>query len=140
MINYYLNPQAYEEKGIDYDFFAMLEYNPQDYHLIQVNKVLAVIEGENDRADWHWVVDTTKGIYYTRGGCDYTGWDCQSWSDSSLLGPVFDNRKLALAMEAHRSGEEDAEMLGIYTSLMAQIAGEKARTWRDVMDDEFGLS
>lgn len=35
--------------------------------------------GENDGADWVWLVryaDDT--IYRFQGGCDYTGWDCQS--------------------------------------------------------------
>ena len=43
-----------------------------------IEDVLLEITGENDGADWHWIVETTFGCAYIHGGCDYTGWDCQS--------------------------------------------------------------
>lgn len=67
--------------NVDYDFCACLEYNPQDgWGLDNVHKVLAVVEGEHDGADWHWIVELTrmpreKSFVYLTGGCDYTGWD-----------------------------------------------------------------
>lgn len=45
--------------------------------------MLAFINGENDGANWHWLVRTEDGKYaYLTGGCDYTGWDCQSSLDT----------------------------------------------------------
>lgn len=45
-----------------------------------VTQVLGYIPGENDGPDWHWLVKLGNDkIAYLRGGCDYTGWDCQSY-------------------------------------------------------------
>jgi len=42
----------------------------------QIKELLATIPGENDGADWHWLVSLENGnIAYLRGRCDYTGWD-----------------------------------------------------------------
>lgn len=35
--------------------------------------------GQNDGADWHWTVVTGGRTWLIVAGCDYTGWDCQSW-------------------------------------------------------------
>lgn len=44
-----------------------------------------LVQGENEGPDWVWAVKIhnetlreTK-IFIGQGGCDYTGWDCQSW-------------------------------------------------------------
>lgn len=34
--------------------------------------------GYNDAEDWIWEVTTPNGAWRFQGGCDYTGWDCQS--------------------------------------------------------------
>ncbi len=40
------------------------------------------ISGENDGPSWHWICRLKEGGYiYAHGGCDYTGWDCQSSAD-----------------------------------------------------------
>jgi hypothetical protein len=45
-------------------------------------QVLLEITGENDGPDWVWIVLLKDGRHaYIRGGCDYTGWECQSWLD-----------------------------------------------------------
>lgn len=50
----------------------------------QIKKPLACLPGENDETSWHWLVELENGkIAHLFGGCDYTGWDCQSW-----FGPV----------------------------------------------------
>lgn len=37
-------------------------------------------QGCNDEEDWIWFVELTDGtVWQAMGGCDYTGWDCQSW-------------------------------------------------------------
>ena len=66
-INFHLNNYS------EYDEDRALEDNEI------IVKVLAEIEGENDGASWHWIVEFNNGKYaYITGGCDYTGWDCQS--------------------------------------------------------------
>jgi len=62
--------------NVDYDFCACLEYNAQPFNLLDVERALAVIEGEHDGPDWHWIVVLRDGRFvYLTGGCDYTGWD-----------------------------------------------------------------
>lgn len=69
------------EHGIDYDLYACLEFNPQPGLDIQnIDKVLAVHEGERDEEDWQWIIRLIKKVdgmkyVYLVGGCDYTGWD-----------------------------------------------------------------
>lgn len=42
-------------------------------------EILATVDGCNDYADWHWLAMLESGRFaYITGGCDYTGWDCQS--------------------------------------------------------------
>lgn len=41
-----------------------------------------VQQGENDGPDWIWHVTFSNGERWTlQGGCDYTGWDCQSHAE-----------------------------------------------------------
>lgn len=45
----------------------------------QIENVLAQVPGEADGADWYWLClmkNKRYGLFW--GGCDYTGWDCQS--------------------------------------------------------------
>ena len=49
-------------------------------------EIIAEIEGENDGANWHWILKDQNGLFwYFTGWCDYTGWDCQS--DLKYFGP-----------------------------------------------------
>ena len=63
----------------NYDLCAACEYNNIDSS--DLVDVLLEITGENVEADWHWIVTTTSGFAYISGGCDYTGWDCQSGAE-----------------------------------------------------------
>ena len=63
----------------NYDLRSACEYNNIDSS--DLVDVLLEITGENDEADWHWIVTTTSGFAYISGGCDYTGWDCQSGAE-----------------------------------------------------------
>ena len=76
----------------NYDLSAACEENGIDSS--DLVDVLLEITGENDEADWHWIVTTTSGFAYISGGCDYTGWDCQSGAER------FDaaNQEAALAL------------------------------------------
>lgn len=56
-----------------------VEFNPSARPSAPIVDILATIEGENDGANWHWLVLLESGVVaYITGGCDYTGWDCQS--------------------------------------------------------------
>ena len=89
MTTYYdMDKDLVKEIGIDYSLSACIEYNSIGLDLPDFKKVLAVWEGENDGDDWRWVIKLTKeakakfgyGFVFIQGGCDYTGWDCQSWA------------------------------------------------------------
>lgn len=48
-----------------------------------VAQILACVEGEHDGKDWHWILEIVgrwPRTIYLRGGCDFSGWDCQSWA------------------------------------------------------------
>lgn len=67
------------DKALGYDLRAALYHNSLGEHLAQISNTLLELYGENDGRDWHWIVQLKDGTYaYVCGGCDYTGWDCQS--------------------------------------------------------------
>lgn len=113
---------------LDYNLSACLNYNPQDNITDEdIAEVLAVYEGENDERDWRWIVRLTSGNWaYIRGGCDYTGWDCQSWATSTIALPGS-----PLAQE-----EDDPE---VRAELLRQLEGGKDITWRESKDAEMGI-
>jgi hypothetical protein len=117
------------ERGIDGDLEACLENNPQkEFSLSDIERVLAVFEGQNDEEDWAWVLRMKDGRYfYLEGWCDYTGWDCRSGAFCNL----FD-----IPMDAALSASKDY----IRESLVRQINNIKNVTWREAKDKEFGLS
>lgn len=44
-----------------------------------VAEISGMVEGENDGPDWVVYGRLTDGRWFVaRGGCDYTGWDCQA--------------------------------------------------------------
>lgn len=48
----------------------------------ELQEIVLELTGENDGADWHWIVKLNDGTYaYIHGGCDNTGWDCQAGLD-----------------------------------------------------------
>lgn len=56
-----------------------------------IKKLLATLEGENDGANWHWLVELENGkIAHLSGWCDYTGWDCQSAAGNNGEYPSLD--------------------------------------------------
>lgn len=66
-----------------YDLFACMEYNRPPFSPKDIVRVRMVQEGERDGDIWEWIVDVQTDSrrivrYYVSGGCDYTGWDCQS--------------------------------------------------------------
>lgn len=132
MSYYDLTDEQAKRMAVDYNFCACLEYNPQPFNLFDVERVLAVVEGENDGPDWHWVVQLKDGRFaYLQGGCDYTGWDCQSSADTAFY---------ATAEEAARGSVGRGEIsIEIQGSLLAQLEQGKIETWREKQDKTFGL-
>ena len=48
-----------------------------------VQDIEMIEQGQNDGGEWTWRVEVDGEVWYAVGGCDYTGWDCQShleWS------------------------------------------------------------
>ena len=123
---------------IDYDLEACLQYNPQPSFTIEdVKKVLAIIEGENDGPDWHWILLLNDDRFiYLRGGCDYTGWDCQSSATHIALETDMPLHKAVIELKQY---EDDSELLKFTTELQRQIEQGKSETWRERKDKEFGI-
>jgi hypothetical protein len=68
------------------------------------------LTGENDGADWHWIVELRDGWAYIAAGCDYTGWDCTGWdchSYAEVFRAASRNEALALCPEAVRVEFQD---------------------------------
>lgn len=150
-----------ENLGVDYDLSACLENNPQSFDILDIEKVLAVWEGENDGEDWRWVIKVTPecakkngGRYvFLQGGCDYTGWDCRSWATSDFKSTALKASKKALGdIQLNDSSPMDAglgHMLSllsggygnnfqeVYENLVSQIKSKKNKTWREEKNKEF---
>ena len=143
MTSFWDAPEKFERMGVDYDLDACLQYNPQPFTIHDIEKVLAVWEGENDGDDWRWViqlkshlqVEGQTGKYvYLQGGCDYTGWDCQSWATCS----VFSSKTRAARSVNLSSWGDDIQHL-VTISLLEQLKSEKAQTWKERKRKELGL-
>jgi hypothetical protein len=144
---------------IDYDLCACLEYNVQPgFNADDIEKVLAVWEGQNDGDDWRWVLQLKDGRFvFLQGGCDYTGWDCQSWATSVFAETPEDAAKFALGdfetvegqfptnaglghMLNILSGSYANNFNEVYQSLLVQLTEGKTKTWREQKDEEFGIN
>lgn len=120
------------EMEMDYDLTACLEYNPQEgYTVDDIAEVLAVWEGQNDGDFWRWILRLNDGRFvFLDGGCDYTGWDCQSEATS-----VF----AATAIEVLALGIKDQmDRQDVHTHLLVQLKTAVAQTWRQAKDKEMG--
>jgi len=117
------------QRGIDYDLSACLEYNPQpSFTVDDIERVLAVFEGTNDETDWRWIILLKDNRFAAlQGGCDYTGWDCQSWADSTIYTTVAE----ALS---HFKDQKD-----IWNSFIIQLLSNKTLTWHERTGKELGL-
>lgn len=70
----------------------------------RILEIIAHIDGENDGPNWHWLALLENGrVAYITGGCDYTGWDCQSHLD------VFEEETIENALR--QVGEAEREQL-----------------------------
>jgi hypothetical protein len=79
--------------------------------LSDIEKVLAVVEGESDGADWHWILKLKAPVnkmryVYLVGGCDYTGWDCQSWATHKFAKTPLQAAKLMITKNVPITGNQ----------------------------------
>lgn len=81
-MNYYgLTREQQEEQrkhiNADDDFCRALECHPQPFNLHEVDRVLAVVQGDRAGSDWYWLVELLEPerYVYMTGRCDYTGWE-----------------------------------------------------------------
>ena len=136
-INYYSLTEA-ERERYDPELLYALEYNPQEgWSADDIDRVLAVVVGENDGPNWHWIVRLKDGRHvYCSGGCDYTGWDCQSSADSSIF-PTVHEALAAAPVQDHSYSTGDRL---IQVPLMKQVHdARKAETWRERTAKELGV-
>lgn len=158
-----MNAEKAKEVGIDYDLSGCIEYNDTGLDLVDFKKVMAVWVGEHDGDDWRWIIKLTSeakkkygyGFVFIQGGCDYTGWDCQSWATKSFAKTSLLAAKFALGnVPLENSSPVDAglgHMLNIlsggygdnfknvYDSLMKQLKSSKSKTWREGKDEELNV-
>lgn len=75
----YIKPEHnYGGDDINYAF----DCNGLANRLSDIDVIVAEVCGENDGFNWHWILQMKDGTFsYATGGCDYTGWDCQSHAD-----------------------------------------------------------
>lgn len=119
MSYYYDHETDATERRIDYDLSAAIGYNPvPGFALEDVAYVLGAVLGENDGPDYWWLVAMRDHTYaVVNGGCDYTGWDCQSSANAEIFPTLrqalesipetesHDNRKLRKSIEMQLVGE-----------------------------------
>lgn len=149
--------KAAEAKGVDYDLANCIDYHIKEFDILQVVEVLAVWEGENDGDDWRWILKLTTecgakngGEYaFIQGGCDYTGWDCQSWGKATFKSSPMEAAELAKTGPEGATGEEAIIGMGlgrlisvfsgsymdnvneVYDKLVKQLEAGKNVTWRE---------
>ena len=148
-MDYYELPKEKQKEiegaGVDCDLRACLEYNPQSFDIFDIEKVVAVFEGERDEEHWRWVIKLTPQaakknggrFAYLEGGCDYTGWDCQSSANSNFASTAL---KAAEYAKDGADWKDKTFLLGVYTKLVEQIKASKSKTWRERKDAELGVS
>jgi len=62
-----------------------------------VAAIIAMEDGEKDEKDWIIYGILKDGRYFSaRGGCDYTGWDCQASNSGDVAKTITDIEKFGL--------------------------------------------
>lgn len=116
-----------------------LYYNsPQGLSERSIESVLAVVEGERDGRDWFWVVRLHDGRYaLIVGGCDYTGWDCQSSADAWFANNDWSAvaRVLDVAAERDFAFYSYESPLVVAAELERQLQEGKAKTKKELVGE-----
>lgn len=136
-MGYYDNINDCKNRGIDRDLCECLECNAQDGFTVEdIKQVLAVWEGENDGDDWRWIFTLNNGRFvFLQGGCDYTGWDCQSSANSVIVDTIAEVFEQARD-NSKRFHENTPDIIA---HLANQILGSKDKTWHERTGEEMGL-
>lgn len=102
----------------DDDLKSAFHYHISSPSFSEVESILAQIPGEADGADWNWIVGL-KGNKYglATGGCDYTGWYCQSSATIRIFDTPEEAAKSASDYRRHR--------LNVAGQLLKQLTGEQ---------------
>lgn len=113
-----------------YDLAVCLEYNPQDgFSVDDIDRVLAVWEGENDGDSWRWILALNNGKFvFMDGWCDYTGWDCQS----GAMSVITDTVEEALAATSELAGMYEPGNPGGLGRMIDILSGNFADNVSDV--------
>lgn len=91
---------------LGWDLPAALNYNKTEISPGDIEDIKLELTGENDERDWHWIVSLKdKRFAYIAGGCDYTGWDCQSYCEVHFADLFIEAISLA-PLEERRLFEE----------------------------------
>jgi hypothetical protein len=76
MKKFRIKQNAYENDDLQY---ALENNPPNEFKPEEITHIVAEVCGENDGCDWWWILKLTNNRFFLlSGGCDYTGWDCQS--------------------------------------------------------------
>jgi hypothetical protein len=135
-MGYLDNDKEYMARGIDWDLYGCLEFNPQDDFTVEdIEQVLAVWECENDGDDWRWILKFKNSTFGAlQGGCDYTGWDCQSWASSE----VYATPEETFAFFEKQQDFYHSEKGEALTSLRQQLVKGKSKTWHEQTGENLG--
>ena len=136
-MGYWKNTAEYNARGIDFDLAACLDNNEQPgFTVDDIARVLGVYEGEHDSYDWRWLVKLSDGRYASiQGGCDYTGWDCQSSADSAIFTNVADALRWFKTVDRWDSDRNtDA-----WQAIARQLTSTKDQTWHERTGKDMGL-
>lgn len=101
----------------DYDLQAAINYH-LEIKVEDIVSVLAQIPGEADGPDWSWLIELKDGKFaLIQGGCDYTGWDCQSDATIRFADTAEEAAKLAEDYYDYR--------VQVAEQLLKQLKGEQ---------------
>lgn len=103
------------------DIKHALKYNPQVNILYDnIAGLIAEVCGHNDEDNWYWLGQLKDGSFFSAiGGCDYTGWDCQSSVTSWVANTL--EECLRLMLENDFGGLHEQKM----KNLCEQVRGEQ---------------
>jgi len=102
---------AEEKRTPDGDLQSAFDHNSvENFPIDAIDNVVAAVYGEADGPSWFWLVEAKEesfpaqaGAYaLLEGGCDYTGWDCQSYLKVVAQGGLFECVDAAPEFESGR--------------------------------------
>lgn len=105
------------------DLISAIENNGlKTFTINDMDEIMYEIPGENDEFSWWWIIRLINGKFaLLEGGCDHTGWGCQS--HLTEMG-IFNSAELAAQATPE---EEKYSHRNIRRNLLAQISGEFPR-------------